>query len=258
MTEPIPTLNPDRPPEARNPSPFWHPGTFLALLRGRLLLVGIVLLTALFILLTALILRTDLKPTEWDAAITHELQEFPRFPVGDFLEAISWPGFREPYYQNILIPALIALFMLWRRWYTEAVFMVISSVGGFTADIVKNIVDRPRPPPELAVRVLDTFSFPSGHVTGYVVLYGFVFYLAFTLMPRRSIPRWLILAICTILIVLVGPSRVYMGQHWASDTVAGYALGFSYLLAVIELYRYWIRRHPKAPVVESAALERDA
>jgi membrane-associated phospholipid phosphatase len=37
-----------------------------------------------------------------------------------------------------------------------------------------------------------------------------------------------------------------MGAHWASDVLAGYALGFAYLLVIIELYRAWQKRHPKA------------
>ncbi|HKP54854.1 MAG TPA: phosphatase PAP2 family protein [Chloroflexia bacterium] len=250
-----PTLNPNPQAAIPNPRPFWHPGTFIALVRGRLLLVAIVLLSVLFVLLTALILRADLKPTAWDVGITHEMQEFPRFPVGEVLVWISWPGFRDPIYQNWLIPAAIAAFMVWRRWLTEAVFTVVAALGGFTADIVKNIIDRPRPPADLAVRVLDTYSFPSGHVTGYVVLYGFVFYLAFTLLLRRFLLRWLVLVICGIMIALVGPSRVYMGQHWASDVLAGYALGFMYLLAVIEFYRFWIRRHPKAPVTQPPMMD---
>ncbi len=248
MEEPTLHPNPQLPSAPiRDPKPFWHPGTFIALVRGRLLLVAIVLLTALFIFLTALILNADLKPTEWDVGITHEMQEFPRFPVGEVLVWVSWPGFRDPIYQNWLIPAAIVVFMLWRRWLTEVVFTIFTALGGLTADLVKNIINRPRPPADLAVRVLDTYSFPSGHVTSYVVLYGFVFYLAFTLLPRRSIVRRIILMVCGALIALVGPSRVYMGQHWASDVMAGYALGFIYLLAVIEIYRFWIRRHPKAP-----------
>jgi undecaprenyl-diphosphatase len=232
-----------------------HPGSFLALVRGQLLLVGIVLFAVLFVLLTALILSTDLKPTEWDIGITHEMQEFPRFPIGEVLVWVSWPGFRDPIYQNWLIPAAIVAFMLWRRWFTEAVFTIFAALGGLTADLVKNIINRPRPPADLAVKVLDTYSFPSGHVTGYVVLYGFVFYLAFTLLPRRSILRWIILIVCGALIVLVGPSRVYMGQHWASDTLAGYALGFIYLLAVIQVYRFWLSRHPKAPGPQPTPLD---
>ncbi len=62
-------------------------------------------------------------------------------------------------------------------------------------------------------------------------------------MPRPNNPlRYFILALCVALIVLVGPSRVYMGQHWASDALAGYALGFAYLLILIQAYRLWLKR----------------
>jgi membrane-associated phospholipid phosphatase len=217
-------------------------------------LIGIVLLTVLFILLTALILRADLKPTDWDIGITHEVQEFPRFPVGELLIAISWPGFK---WQNLVIPVVIAAFMLWRQWHTELVFTIVAALGGLASEIVKNIIDRPRPEQaysaNVSVSVASGFSFPSGHVTSYVTLYGCLFYLAFTLLSRRSVARWVILVVCGALVVLVGPSRVYMGQHWASDALAGYALGFAYLLLVIELYRFWIRRHPKTSAVEDAA-----
>jgi undecaprenyl-diphosphatase len=92
---------------------------------------------------------------------------------------------------------------------------------------------------------LSSYSFPSGHVTGYTMLYGFIFYLAYTLLPRRSVARWVILVVCGVLVALVGVSRVYMGQHWASDALGGYALGFAYLLLVIEVYRLVLDRRAK-------------
>jgi membrane-associated phospholipid phosphatase len=115
-------------------------------------------------------------------------------------------------------------------------------------------VDRPRPTPELAhiTTVLKSYSFPSGHVTGYVTLFGFVFYLAFTLLSRTSVWRWLILVVSGLMVLLVGPSRVYMGQHWASDAMAGYTLGFAYLLVIIQIYRLVLRRVRKKPEVSAA------
>jgi len=232
--------------------PAPHPGSFLALLRGRFLLVAIVVLTALFILLTALVLRADLKPTEWDAGITHEMQEFPRFPIGEILIAVSWPGFM---YQNWIIPGVIILSMFLVGWRTEAAFTALATLGGFAGELVKVIINRPRPDVAYSQNVLVSVahgpSFPSGHVTSYVVFYGFLFYLAYTLLPRRSVWRWIIMILCGLMVLLVGPSRVYMGQHWTSDALAGYSLGFIYLLSVIALYRFWMRRHPKAPIAPS-------
>lgn len=220
--------------------PFWHPSSFVALLRGNVVLLAIAFLTGLFVFLTALILRVGLQPTTWDVYITREVQELPDI-VGEGLVAVSVPGF-SPW--NFILPIAIVLIFLFYRWFTEAAFLGMAAAGGFTSEIVKNIVDRPRPTPDLAriARELHTFSFPSGHVTGYVTLFGFLFYLAYTLLPRRHPLRWIVLILCALAIVLVGPSRVYMGQHWASDALAGYALGFAYLLLVIQIHRFWLKR----------------
>jgi len=162
-------------------------------------------------------------------------------PVGMLMEAVSWIGFAP---RNLLIALSVLVIMLLRRWYTVALFTGISALGGLTADIVKHLVARPRPTPDLArvTTILDTYSFPSGHVTSYVTFFGFLFYLSYTTMPRRSPLRLPLLVIFGLMVVLVGPSRVYMGQHWASDTLAGYALGFAYLLAVIQFYRTWMHK----------------
>jgi undecaprenyl-diphosphatase len=176
------------------------------------------------------------------------LQEFPKGPVGEILIWVSWPGFQ---WQNWIIAGVIVAFMFAMRWFPEAIFTALASLGGMTAELVKSFIDRPRPPADLAVQVLNSYSFPSGHVTSYVALFGFLFYLAFTLLPLRSVFKWIVMIICAALILLIGPSRVYMGQHWASDAIAGYALGFTYLLIIVELYRFWMKRHPKAPAPQS-------
>ena len=223
------------------PRPFWHPGSLIALARGRPLIVVVLLLAVVFSILTITVIQADLMPTPWDIAITRAIQEIPLVPFGQILVWVSVPGF-TPW--NVVIPAAIVLFMLWQRWVTEAVFTALAACGGLLSELVKVIIDRPRPTPEFAnvYAELHSYSFPSGHVTGYTILYGFIFYLAYTLLPRHSIVRWVILVVCGLLVALVGVSRVYMGQHWASDALAGYALGFAYLLLLIEAYRLVLRR----------------
>ena len=237
-----PTGHRAAPPDAPVvPRPFWHPGSLIALTRGRLLIVAVLLLAVIFTLLTLIVIRGDLLPTPWDVSITHEIQEIPFVPFGQVLVWVSLPGF-WPW--NVIIPSLIVLFMLFQRWVVEAWFVALAAAGGLLAELVKGVIDRPRPTPEFAniYAELHSYSFPSGHVTGYTMLYGFIFYLAYTLLPRRSVARWVILVLCGLLVALVGVSRVYMGQHWASDAMAGYALGFAYLLLLIEVYRLVLKR----------------
>jgi undecaprenyl-diphosphatase len=205
-------------------------------------LVGVGILVILFGLVMALVLAADLRPTWWDIGLTHEIQELPD-PVGAVLVRVSDIGF-APW--NWLAPILAVLALLALRWRVEAAFLALSSAGGFLAEVVKQMVHRPRPVPEFAhiSFALQTSSFPSGHVAGYVTFFGFAFYLAYTLLPRKNPLRWVILIVCGVLVALVGASRVYMGQHWSSDVLAAYFIGFAWLLFAIEMHRIWLRHHP--------------
>jgi undecaprenyl-diphosphatase len=219
--------------------------------------VAVILLAALFSLLTLLVLRADLLPTSWDITVTHEIQELPYIPVGVVLIAISEPGFQP--WNWIIVGGLMALFAFVFRRPVEAAFIGLAGAGGLLAEIVKNLVDRPRPTPDFAniIGNLKTYSFPSGHVTGYTILFGFLFYLAFSHLHNRVPVRMILLDVFALMIVLIGFSRVYMGQHWASDALAGYALGFAYLLLLIELYRFWLKRGERSPSPPVAAAVQD-
>jgi membrane-associated phospholipid phosphatase len=231
--------------EAQVQSPrkgFWHPRNWVALLRGRPIIVVLVVLATIFLLLTALVIRADLRPTEWDLFITANVQYLPEAPYGFILRLVSDPGY-WPW--SAYMAVLIAGIMIAGRWFVEAAFTAVAALSGYSAEIVKNLVDRPRPTPDFARVAVEhtSFSFPSGHVTMYAILFGFLFYLAYTLLPRHHPARWAALIVCGLLIVLVAPSRIWLGAHWASDTLAGYALGFSILLLIIEGYRVWQKRH---------------
>ncbi|HVG00321.1 MAG TPA: phosphatase PAP2 family protein [Chloroflexia bacterium] len=227
-------------PDAGQVKPQGRLSSWVGLLRGQVMLVAVGALVLLFGLVMGLVLDANLQPTWWDIRLTHEIQEFPG-PVGSLLLWVSEPGF-APW--NWLSPIVTVLALLAFRWRVEAMFLALASVGGFSAELVKHLVLRPRPLPEFAdiSFPLHTPSFPSGHVTGYVTFFGFAFYLAYTLLPRNNPLRWLVLIVCGLLVALVGPSRVYMGQHWASDALAGYFLGFAWLLLSIQLHRAWLRR----------------
>lgn len=226
--------------------PFWHPGRWVALARGRSIVLTVALLAVLFMLLMVVVVAGGLQPTWWDIRITHEIQELPDVGVGWLLVGVSEPGF-APW--TWIVSGVALAIMLWRRWYVEAAFTALASLGGMVGEVIKNLIDRPRPTPDFAhiFNVLNTYSFPSTHVVNYVSFYGFLFYLAYTLLPRASVVRKILLPVFAALILLVGPSRVYMGQHWASDALAGYALGFAYLLLVIEGYRFYLKNKEALP-----------
>jgi undecaprenyl-diphosphatase len=152
------------------------------------------------------------------------------------MSAVSWPGF--PPQSRLIPPALIAA--MWAFGYRlEALFQAGAWSNGVLSTALKSLTQRDRPvSPQVAVVVapLGGSSFPSGHVLTYVGLYGFLAYLAHTLI-KPPLPRWLTVTSLTGLIGLVGPSRIYQGHHWATDVLASYLLGLATLIGWTALYR---------------------
>jgi undecaprenyl-diphosphatase len=126
----------------------------------------------------------------------------------------------------------------------EAILCVAASL---VADIVgralKLAIGRTRPLASLIVVVAHPTdsSFPSGHVIEYVTLFGFACYIALTVCLSRRW-RYLVVALLVLLIVLVGPSRVYLGKHWPSDVVGAYLFAGVWLAATVRLHRALKRR----------------
>jgi undecaprenyl-diphosphatase len=119
--------------------------------------------------------------------------------------------------------------------------------------VVKYVVARPRPTLE-HVRVSGEWaheSFPSGHVTFYVCFFGFLFFVAFALLPRGSFVRRVALVLTALPVALVGLSRIYLGAHWPSDTLGAYLLSGLWLALSLHLYRRWKQKatfHPEEKV----------
>jgi membrane-associated phospholipid phosphatase len=115
----------------------------------------------------------------------------------------------------------------------------VSLVGSEALDLgVKALVDRPRPSADLVhvVNQLKDYSFPSGHVMWFTTFGGFLLFLLFTLI-KPSWWRTLLLVVLGGMVALIGLSRIYEGQHWASDVIAAYLLGSIWLSLTIVIYR---------------------
>jgi membrane-associated phospholipid phosphatase len=169
-----------------------------------------------------------------DLVATQTVQgiELPLF--GPLMVGVSLPGF---FPQSLLLIAAVAL-LFWRAGYrTESRFALVASASVVVTEVVKRIIGRPRPDAELVsvVQGASGHSFPSGHTLFYVTFFGFLAYLAYAQLKRGRL-RTVLLWISAVLIVLVGPSRIWMGQHWASDVLASYALGLTYLIGLVWLY----------------------
>jgi membrane-associated phospholipid phosphatase len=173
-----------------------------------------------------------------DAAVTLQVQKQDHPYFDWIMRIVSWPGF--PPQSRILPPGIAAALWL-RGMRLEALFQLAAWGTGGVSSTFKRIVRRKRPSSEgtgikVAVANIGGSSFPSGHVIIYMGVYGFLAYLADTWVRAKSI-RTVVVALLTSLLVLVGPSRIYLGHHWFTDVAASYLLGTTWLVGLTALYR---------------------
>lgn len=155
--------------------------------------------------------------------------------------------------------ALFLLMVVLRRWLEAAIVFAIP-IAGVINETIRRQVGRTRPDPELlhfdgydltrAIGLNDYNSFPSGHVAGGILLWGFIFFIAGQL-PWRML-RWPIRVFALAIIVLVGPGRMWLGAHWASDVIAGYCVGGLWLALLIAAYQAMAPTTANKPLIHSA------
>lgn len=172
-----------------------------------------------------------------DVIITRDVQTIHAIWFADLMYALSWPGFMP---EAGIISAIVLAWLYVRRLFWEAIVALVSGGGGeIVGQVIKHVVDRPRPSANLVnvVAKLTSYSFPSGHVLYYTTFVGFLFFLTFTLARPRPW-RAALLVVLGAMVLLIGVSRVYEGEHWPSDVVAAYLLGSIWLSLSVMLYRW--------------------
>jgi membrane-associated phospholipid phosphatase len=189
---------------------------YLSRAAKRLLLIYAVVL----LLFTVLAWWVHAYPVnQLDLLITHEFQEnrAPWFHL--LMTAISYPG-STPVLTALIVLAAAIFWVLELR--LEAVVIVeLSTVSAILDVLIKLLVARPRPAAglvEMFQRAMGT-SFPSGHVMAYLAFWGLLFSLGVILFTGWRWWRILLLVASASFVVLVGPSRIYLGDHWASDVL---------------------------------------
>jgi undecaprenyl-diphosphatase len=188
---------------------------------------AVLLLAALA--LTALAAAHDRLPG--DLAIARWIQDLPLpgLPLSRFLRLITTT-------QVVLGTGAAVAGLLWlSRRRREALLLAVGLIIlPLLQHGLKEAVDRPRPSPDL-IELRAGFvspSFPAGHVMSPTLLYGFLLYLA--LVRLRYPPlRLAVLAVSLFVLVLSGPANVWVGVHWPSDVLGGYAWGLVLLLPLL-------------------------
>jgi undecaprenyl-diphosphatase len=127
---------------------------------------------------------------------------------------------------------LIGMWRLYRNDRAAAVSLAVVPMGQLLNAGLKQVFQRPRPVvPEPLVH-LSTYSFPSGHAVASTVFYGVLCALVLQRVQSRG---WRIAAVAgaVVMVLLVAFSRVYLGAHYASDVLAGIAVGAACVALVL-------------------------
>ena len=140
-----------------------------------------------------------------------------------------------------LMTALVVGYLLIERWYASALLVLVSVGGGtlLTAGL-KGFFERDRP--NIVPHLTDALSksYPSGHSMMSSVVYLTLAVLLARAMKRRRVKIYFVSA-ALFLSVLVGLSRVYLGVHYPTDVVAGWAGGTAWAL-LCWLMAYWLEQ----------------
>ena len=97
--------------------------------------------------------------------------------------------------------------------------------------LLKRILQRPRP---TEYRIIEEtgYSFPSGHSMISMAFYGYLIYLIYKYVGNKYV-KWILISLLSILICMIGVSRIYLGVHYTSDVLGGFLISISYLVIYI-------------------------
>jgi membrane-associated phospholipid phosphatase len=163
--------------------------------------------------------RTDERLAEW-------LHGRATDPFTDVFRAITRAG----NFTTLLAVTLLAVGIFWRRRKrTDAVFVALAFLGAQVLSTGMKLGfrrDRPFFPDPLATE--STFSFPSGHALVSLAVYGSIALVLARHLSTRA-RRAVLLGVTALLVLAIGFSRLYLGVHFLSDVLAGYAAGVAWL-----------------------------
>ncbi|RYY63901.1 MAG: phosphatase PAP2 family protein, partial [Chitinophagaceae bacterium] len=167
-----------------------------------------------------------------------------------FMEAVTFTA--SATFLQIAYGLTIGLYLLRRNW-LRCIEILVIGIGGFALNYFMKLTFHRLRPPNPILEPLHNFSFPSGHATSGFIFYGLLAYLAWKL----KLPRGLRLALAVVLIawaLLVGFSRIYLRMHFATDVLAGFCIGASWLgLSILIL-----QRMKKKATIETGETEEQA
>lgn len=146
---------------------------------------------------------------------------------------------------DALMIVVVAYFIL-RRWWLHVLILLVTYFGGIGLNLtLKGYYARPRPFFADPIDTAGWYSFPSGHAMRAFFVYGLLAYFIILHNPGRRL-RWGVVAVSSVVIVLVGLSRMYLGVHYFSDVIGAFLAGGVWLGLCIGLFNFLKQRFSPA------------
>ncbi|MEO7021761.1 MAG: phosphatase PAP2 family protein [Ktedonobacteraceae bacterium] len=172
-----------------------------------------------------------------DVTITRDFQADRSPWLSTLMTAVSYLGNTALVFAA-LVWLTAAIFWVLRLRLEALIIVCVSTTSELLDVLLKLLVARPRPSEPL-VNILqhaNGLSFPSGHVMAYVAYWGLLFSFGILLFNQQRWWRTALLIVAGLFVILVGPSRIYLGDHWASDVLGAYVIGGLWLWLWLWIY----------------------
>jgi len=170
----------------------------------------------------------------FDNSVRAAVHQYASPALTAFMRGITVLGSME-----VLLPAVLIVltFLLVRGKRYEAIVLAVTIAGGLILNMVLKLsFHRARPDPFFNLATPASYAFPSGHALLALCFYGVMPQIWSDSRRSREL-RWMIWSAAVCLIGLIGLSRIYLGVHYPSDVLAGYAAAIVWISAVTMLVR---------------------
>lgn len=207
------------------------------------LLVGLAICIACLRVFAELVeeVFTEQEFSRIDLAVANELHAAATPDANQFFLVVTTFGFQALWAIGIIVGA----YFLWKRRWMRLGVWVAALVGGEALNfLLKSWFARPRPQFADPLAVALYYSFPSGHAMMSLIAYGLLAYFLLIGL-RRAWMRVPAVAGLIVLIGLIGFSRLYLGVHYVSDILAGFAVGGLWLSFCITAMNFLLDRRER-------------
>ncbi|WP_277585246.1 phosphatase PAP2 family protein [Psychrobacillus antarcticus] len=183
------------------------------------------------------------KIVQFDQYVISFIQGFESPTITSIMKFFTYVGSFNIVFGIFVIVAFFLYFVLKHR--SELLLFVTVVIGTpIINQILKQFFHRVRPDLHRLIEI-GGYSFPSGHAMNALAVYGILSFLLWRHIPSR-LGRTTLIIISTIMVLMIGTSRIYLGVHYPSDIISGYfASGFWLATAIWFYQRYKEKRYAR-------------